>query len=111
MDEGFALQYADRRVKERGFKNYRVVYREFVLPGDGTLSFQAHNEIWLVLHIDWGLIVKSDYGRYDHWYTQGITENSHEHGDKIQILNTLKEQRKIRFLQVILKTNDDGGKK
>ncbi|WP_108866865.1 hypothetical protein [Aquimarina aquimarini] len=111
MHEEFALQYADRRVKERGFENYRVVYREFIIPSNGTLTLQATNEIWLVIHIDWGVIVQSDYGRYDNWYTQGIMENAHEHGDHIEIINTRKYQRCIRFLQVILKTKNDGSTK
>ncbi len=110
MHEEFALQYADRRAKEKGFENYRIVYREFIIPAMGMLKFQAYNEIWLVTYIDWGLMVKSDYGRYDNWYTKEIRENMHEHADRIEITNTRKYQRKIRFLQVILKTNDDGSK-
>ncbi|TPN82943.1 hypothetical protein [Aquimarina algicola] len=111
MREDFALHYADRRAKERGYDAYRIVYREFVIPAMGSLKFQAYNELWLVTHIDWGLMVKSDYGRYDHWYTKEIRENAHEHGDRIEIVNTRKYQRKIRFLQVILKTNTDDGSK
>lgn len=111
MREEFALQYAERRAKERGYENYRIVHREFMIPPSGMLKFQANNEIWLVTYIAWGLIVKSDYGRYDNWYTQGIVENAHEHGDRIEIINTRKYQRTIRFLQVILKTKDDGSTK
>ena len=110
MREEFAIQYAALRAKERGYDTHRVVYREFVLPANGTLKFQAHNELWLITHISWGLIVKSDYGRYTHWYTQGILENTNEHGDTIEIINTRNYQRNIRFLQVILKTKDDGSK-
>lgn len=108
MGEEFALRYADRRAKERGYESYRIVYREFVIPPNGTLKFQANNELWLITYIAWGLIVKSDYGRYENWYTQGITENAHEHADRIEIINTRKYQRTVRFLQVILKTTDDG---
>ncbi|WP_299432090.1 hypothetical protein [uncultured Aquimarina sp.] len=110
MREEFALQYAERRAKERGFDQYRIVYREFMIPPNGMLKFQANNEIWFVTYIAWGLIVKSDYGRYDNWYTQGIVENVHEHADRIEIINTRKYQRTIRFLQVILKTKDNGSK-
>ncbi|MBL0683601.1 hypothetical protein [Aquimarina mytili] len=110
MREEFAIQYADRRAKERGYDTYRIVYREFVIPAKGMLKFQANNELWLVTHIAWGLIVKSDYGRYENWFTQGIVENSHEHGDHIEIRNAKDEQGMIRFLQVILKTKDDGSK-
>ncbi len=110
MREEFALQYADRRAKERGYDNYRIVYREFVLPGKGVLKFQANNELWLITYIAWGLIVKSDYGRYENWHTQGIVENSHEHADRIEIMNSRDEQSTIRFLQVILKTKSDGSK-
>ncbi len=110
MKEEFALPYADRRAKERGYEDYRIVYREFMIPANGMLKFQGYNELWFVIHIDWGLIVKSDYGRYDNWYAQGIVENTHEHGDRIEIMNTRKYQRKIRFLQVILKIKDDGSK-
>ncbi|KAA1244526.1 hypothetical protein [Aquimarina sp. RZ0] len=111
MREEFALHYAERRAKERGYDSYRIVYREFMIPSGGMLKFQATNEIWLITYIAWGLIVKSDYGRYDNWYTQGIIENAHEHGDRIEIINTRKYQRTIRFLQVILKTEDDGSKR
>lgn len=107
MREEFAIQYADRRAKERGYDKYRIVYREFMIPANGKLKFKAHNELWLVTYIAWGLIVKSDYGRYDNWYTQGIIENAHEHGDQIEIINTRKYQRTIRFLQVILKTENN----
>ncbi len=108
MREEFAVTYADRRAKERGYENYRIVYREFVIPPEGALKFQGYNEIWLVTYISWGLIVKSPYGRYTNWYTQGIVENTHEHADRIEIINTRKYQRKIRFLQVILKKEEDG---
>ncbi len=111
MGEEFALEYADRRAKERGYEKYRIVYREFMIPAEGTVKLKAHNEIWLVLYIGWGLIVKSNYGRYDNWYTSNIIENSHEHGDHIEIINTRKYQRTIRFLQVILKTVNDNGSK
>ncbi|UZO81375.1 hypothetical protein NBT05_02615 [Aquimarina sp. ERC-38] len=104
MSEEFALQYAKQRAKERGYDNYRIVYREFVIPANGTLKFEAYNEIWLITHITWGLIIKSDYGRYNHWYARGVIENAHEHGDQIEIVNTRKYQRTVRFLQVILKT-------
>ncbi|GAA4275951.1 hypothetical protein [Aquimarina mytili] len=110
MQEEFAIQYADRRAKERGYDSYRIVYREFVIPAEGMLKFHANNELWLITHIGWGLIVKSDYGRHEHWYTQGIVENSYEHGDHIEIRNARDEQATIRFLQVILKTKDDGSK-
>ncbi len=110
MREEFALQYAERRAKEKDFENYRVVYRDFTIPKNGTLRFQAHNEIWLITHISWGLIVKSDYGQYNNWFKQGINENSHEHAGRIEITNVRKYQRTIRFIQVILKTKDDGSK-
>ncbi len=108
MREEFALEYAQRRAKERGYDQYRIVYREFIIPPNGALKFQAYNELWLVTYIAWGLVVKSSYGKYTNWYTQGMTENSHEHGDRIEIINTRKYQRTIRFIQVILKTKDDG---
>ncbi len=110
MSEEFALQYADRRAKERGYDSYRIVYREFVIPAKGMLKFQANNEFWLITHIEGGLMVKSDYGRYEHGVAQGIIENAHEHGDSIEIINSREEQSTIRFLQVILKTRDDGSK-
>ena len=108
MSEEFALHYAQKRAKERGYGSYRVIYREFVLPSKGVLKFKAYNEIWLVVQISWGVIVKSDYGRYTNWYTQGIVENVHEHGDTIEITNAQKNQATVRFLQVILKTKGDG---
>jgi len=107
MQEEFALHYAERRAKERGYTGFQIVYREFVIPEDGVLKFQAYNELWLITFIDWGLIVKSDYGRYQNWFAKGIIENAHEHADRIEIINTLKERRTIRFLQVILKTKAD----
>lgn len=108
MSEEFALKYAAQRASEKGFSNYRIIYREFIIPPCGTLKFQAHNEIWLLIHIDYGLTVRSAYGRYTEWDRQGITENAHEHGERIEIINKKKSPQHIRFLQVILKTETDG---
>ena len=110
MCEEFAIQYAGLRAKEKGYLKYRLVYRDFTIPAEGRLELQGHNEIWLIVYIAWGLIVKSDYGRYENFYVQGNIENIHEHGDRIEIVNTRKYQRTIRFLQVILKTENDGSK-
>lgn len=111
MSEEFAIEYAKRRARERGYPEYRLVYREFILPAGGRLRLTGYNEIWLVLYIAWGLIVESDYGRYQNWYVEGNVSNTHEHADQIEIINTRKYQRRIRFLQVILKTKTDGDTK
>ncbi|WP_062055999.1 hypothetical protein [Aquimarina longa] len=108
MHEEFALQYADRRAKEKGYHSYRVVYREFVIPANEKLKFQAYNEVWLMTYISWGMQVISDYGRYNDTRQQGIVENSYEHADVIEIINSGKAKGTIRFLQVILKTRTDG---
>ena len=44
----------------------------------------------------------ADFGEYD-YNNPKLSENIHEHADRIEILNQSSETRKVKFIQVILK--------
>ena len=101
MTEELAIRYAPRRVRERGFSRYRLVFQDLNLKASQQIELAAYNEIWFVLGADNGIAISSDYGEYD--YTNDkLSENVHEHADQIIIKNTVHEPQKVRFIQVIL---------
>lgn len=102
MSEEFAIRYAARRVKERGFSKYRLVFQDLNLKVGQQIELAAYNEIWFVTGTDNGIVISSDYGEYDYG-NENLSENIHEHADRILIKNTSAlEPQKVRFIQVIL---------
>ena len=101
MSEEFAIRYAPGRVRERGFSKYRLVFQDLNLKVDQQVELAAYNEIWFVLEADMGVTISSDYGEYD-YSNNNLSENIHEHADRIIIKNTALEPQKVRFIQVIL---------
>ena len=101
MSEEFAIRYAPRRVSERGFSKYRLIFQDLNLKAGQQIELAAYNEIWFVLGADIGITISSDYGEYD-YSNDNLSENIHEHADRIIIKNTILEPQKVRFIQVIL---------
>ena len=101
MTEELAIRYMPQRVEERGFRNYRMVFQDLNLEPNQQIELAAYNEIWFLLNVEDGVSISSDLGEYD--YTNpSLSENIHEHADSIMISNKSSQQRKVRFLQVIL---------
>lgn len=98
------ITYAKRRVEERGYKDFRMVFRELQLQPNESRTINAYNELWFVLSAEDGIRVVSDYGVYD--YGQPLlSEQFHEHADRIELLNKGASTQKIRFLQIIMGGN------
>ena len=102
MTEEFAIRYTPRRVREKGFSNYRLIFQDLNLKPGQQVELAAYNEIWFLIEADTGIRVSSDYGEYD-YNNENLSANEYEHADKITIINGSDEQvRKVKFIQVIL---------
>lgn len=96
------ITYAKQRVEERGYTNFRMVYRDFQPRMGEPKNIKVFNELWFILEADQGIRVVSDYGIYD-YLDEGLLESVHEHGDTITIFNTKDSVQRIQFLQIIMK--------
>ena len=101
MSEDFAIRYAPRRVREKGFSRYRLLFQDLNLGAGKQVQLAAYNEIWFLLEAEADISINSDYGRYN-YNDQNLTENIHEHADQIVITNSGNTAQKVKFLQVIL---------
>lgn len=101
MREELAIRYAPRRVRERGFSKYRLVFQDLNVKTGQQIELAAYNEIWFVLEADIGIAISSDYGEYD-YSNEKLSENIHEHADRIMIKNSSDMPQKVKFIQVIL---------
>jgi len=95
------MTYAKYRVAQRGYQDYRFVFRDLQLVGLESRIIESYNELWFILEAAHEIRVQSDYGVYD--YGRGdLSENMHEHADRIQLINRSSQPRRIRFLQVLM---------
>ncbi len=95
------ITYAKNRVAERGYDNFRMVYRDLQLRPRQTKIIKAYNELWFILEVDRRIRVSSDYGIYDDVDKQ-LSEQIHEHADRIEILNRANSIQRITCLQIIM---------
>jgi hypothetical protein len=54
-----------------------------------------------LLEAESGISISSDFGEYD-YNNPKLSENIHEHADRIEIRNQSTEPGKVKFIQVIL---------
>jgi hypothetical protein len=101
MTEKFILSYAPERVRRLGFRKYYLRYRDLTILPSSSLSFTAYNELWYIVDDPPGLIVESDYGIYDSTGDY-LSDNSHEHKGEILISNPDAENKRIKFIQVVI---------
>ena len=101
MTEEFAIRYAPKRVEERGFQRYRMVFQDLNLEPEQAVYLAAYNEIWFLIAAEDGIRIRSDYGEYD-YQNPKLSENIHEHADSIEIRNFSGQPKKVKFIQVIL---------
>ena len=102
MSEEFAIRYALRRARERGFSKYRLLFQDLNLRPGQQIELAAYNEIWFLISADSEIVISSDYGEYDYSNSK-LSENAHEHADRIIITNNNEaESRQVIFIQVIL---------
>ena len=101
MTEELAIRYIPQRVQERGFQTYRLVFQDLNLEPKQEIRLAAYNELWVLLEAESGISISSDFGEYD-YNNPKLSENIHEHADRIEIKNQSTEARKVKFIQVIL---------
>ncbi len=101
MNDLCPITYAKARVLERGYSEYRLVFRDLQLQPNATRILNAYNELWILLDADIGIRVASDYGVYD-YNKEGLSEQIHEHADRITLVNSVNIIQKIKFLQVLM---------
>ncbi len=101
MTEQFILAYVPERIGQLGYRKYYYRYRDITVQANTALSIPAYNELWFIVDDPPGLMVESEYGIYDST-GQFISDNSHQHKGQITITNPDGEEKKIKFIQVII---------
>lgn len=101
MSEEFILRIIPDRIRQLGYHNYHVRYRDFTVKALGKMILPAFNELWFIAHDPPGLIVESGYGVYDSTGDY-ISDNTHQHRGEILITNPDNESKRIKFIQVII---------
>jgi hypothetical protein len=101
MTEQLIIQFIPERVKQLGFAQYHLRYRDMVIEKQSAKSVQAWNELYFIVDDPEGVVVESDYGIYDSTETP-VEENAHQHRGEIVIKNKSSKGRRIKFVQVII---------
>jgi hypothetical protein len=101
MTEQFILHFVPQRVRQLGFRNYHLRYRDLVIESNGRLELQAYNELFFIVDDPPGLIVESDYGLFDST-DDPLPDNVHQHRGEIVIRNPGSDNRRIKLIQIII---------
>lgn len=101
MTERFILEYIPHRMKQLGFTNYHIRYRDVLIRGLDTLVIDAYNELYFIIDNPDNLLIESDYGVYD---SSGYyeVENIYQHRGEIVITNLNEPNQRIKLIQVII---------
>lgn len=101
MSEEFILQLIPERIKQLGYRNYHIRYRDLTIKPNATVIIPAFNELWFITNDPPGVVVESGYGIYD---STGnfLYDNAHQHRGEILINNPDPEGKRIKFIQVII---------
>jgi hypothetical protein len=101
MTEPFILQYVPQRIEQLGYTNYHLRYREIIVSAGQNKVIPAYNELYFIIDDPPGIFVESDYGTYNTIDTSSA-ENMHQHRGEIVITNPGVEDRRVKFIQVII---------
>ena len=101
MSEEFILRLVPERIKQLGYHNFHIRYRDFTVKANSKTLIPAFNELWFIANDPPGLIVESVYGVYDST-GEYLLDNSHQHRGEILISNPEQENKRIKFIQVII---------
>ena len=101
MTEQLIIQYIPERVKQLGFREYHLRYRDLMIRKQSSVNVTAWNELYFIVDDPSGLVVESDYGIYDSTETP-VEENIHQHRGEIVIQNKTGNTKRIKFIQVII---------
>lgn len=101
MSEHFILSEIPKRISQLGHHNFRIRYRDLTIKSNATILIPAFNELWFIVDDPPGLVVESGYGIYDST-GEYILDNAHQHRGEILISNPDEENKRIKFIQVII---------
>ena len=101
MSKEFILAYIPQRVKQLGFTNYHIRYRDFFIASKSSQSIDAWNELYFIVGEPQDILIDSDYGQYNTTIS-AQAENTYQHKGAITISNTADSGRRVKFVQVIL---------
>lgn len=101
MTEQFIWQYIRERIRQLEYACYQVLYRDLMIEAQSVIHITAYNELYYIVDDPALFIVESDYGLYDST-VNSITENVHQHRGEIVIGNRSIENKRIKFIQVII---------
>lgn len=93
MTEVFILDQIPKRMRQLGYQNWHIRYRELTILGNSKVSITAYNELWFIVDNPVGVIVDSVYGVYDSTGNSS-NENTHQHKGEITIENPESSQGK-----------------
>ena len=101
MTEEFIWQMIPDRIRQLGYHDYHVRYRDLSIKASTIQSLQAYNEIWFIVGDPSGLVIESGYGIYDST-GEYVFDNVHQHRGEILITNPDAEVKRIKFIQLII---------
>jgi hypothetical protein len=101
MTEEFILQYIPKRIQQLGYRNYHIRYRDMNIKMESEIRIPAYTDLWFIVDDPLGFVIESDYGIYD---TSGefLFDNTHQHKGEILVKNVQLENKRIKFIQVII---------
>lgn len=101
MTEQLINGFIPHRVKQLGYNNYHLQFRDMVIKGNSKMILSAYNELYFIIDDPHGLQVESDYGVYDP-VSGDVFDNIHQHKGEIIITNSEAANKRIKFIRVIL---------
>jgi len=101
MSEEFIIQYIPQRVRQLGFSEYHLNYRDLLVEKCTSMNIPAYNELYFIIDDPDEMIVESDYGVYDSTDCP-VDDNIHQHRGEIVIQNKSNKDRRIKFIQVLM---------
>lgn len=101
MTEQLIIQYVPERIRQLGFTDYHLRYRDLMIGKQSSMTVTAWNELYFIVDDPPDVIVESDYGIYDSTENP-VQENVHQHRGEIVIRNKSTKSKRIKFVQVII---------
>lgn len=101
MTEQLIIQYVPERIRQLGFTDYHLRYRDLMIGKQSSMMVTASNELYFIVDDPPDVIVESDYGIYDST-DNPVEENVHQHRGEIVIRNKSSKSKRIKFVQVII---------
>lgn len=101
MTEQLIIQYVPERIRQLGFTDYHLRYRDLMIVKQSSMTVTAWNELYFIVDDPPDVIVESDYGIYDSTENP-VEENVHQHRGEIVIRNKSSRSKRIKFVQVII---------